>query len=192
MKIDAIVLLMTGMFVTHSAYADMKEFRSNVKSFLTETFAGELEFSFQRQKIQFQGCKQKAYDLVISKPFTDQFSIDMSLGYAKGHNNWGIFSQTVLVKEYQIVPRWQFDEFALGMGVKMQSAHQLRSSHGPDFNLPLQKEWAVEADIPTYFDNHNMRISLAHQQWQSDDIAFTDGEYNAENNAINIEYSIVF
>ncbi|MBT0586171.1 hypothetical protein [Alteromonas oceanisediminis] len=169
---------------------------SQLEEKITEWLGGQTQqpfkISFNKQKIQFQGCKQKAYDLLISKPITDRFSIDMSLGYAKGRNSFGVYSQTVLIKEYQIMPRWHFEGFAVGMGITVQSAHELRSSHGPDIRLPLQKAYAIEADLPAFAENHSTRVSLAHETWQAEDVAFTDGSYSAKNTALTVSYSIAF
>lgn len=192
MKRLLVIASLVCFLLPFTAQAKSSSFSNAVSEWLDDSAGQDLQFSFEKRKIQFQGCKQKAYDLVITQRFAETFSLDMSLGYAKGRNSFGVFSQTVLVKEYQIIPRWHFEQFALGIGMKVQSSHELRSSHGPEFKLPLQETFAVEADLPAFSESHHLRLTLSHEQWKSDDIAFSNAGYSAENNQLTVEYSIAF
>ena len=192
MKLRICVLLCSLAVIANLAAKPADVLKSSVKKWLGDGDSNQLQISFNKQKIQFEGCKQKAYELFVSKPFTNNFSLDMSLGYAKGRNSWGVFSQTVLVKNYQITPRWHFEHFSLGLGLSVQQSHRLKTSHGPDINLPLQKQWSIEADLPTFAENHSTRISLVHQQWQSNDVAYSATDYSAKNTALMANYSILF
>lgn len=192
MKTIQFLLLSLFLASTNVQAFESKSAKSSIKNWLKGNVGEHLQISFNKQKIQFEGCKLKAYDLLFTKPVGDHLSLDMSLGYATGRNSWGIFSQTVMVKSYQITPRWHFKHFSLGLGLSIQQAHQLKTSHGPEINLPLQKQWSIEADLPTLADNHSTRISLIRQEWEANNLAFSTTNYKAQNTALMVNYSVVF
>ncbi|WP_100657979.1 hypothetical protein [Alteromonas flava] len=174
-----------------NTYAKSSTVQKHLSNWLDTVVGEELEFSFEKRKIQFRGCKQKAYDLVITRQFGDDFSVDMSLGYAKGRNSFGVYSHTVLVKEFELMPRWQLGEFTIGLGLKKQSSHSLRSSHAASIQLPLRQAWAFELDLPTFNKAHAFRMKLEHEKWQHVDSIATINNA-ASNNAIALEYAIAF
>ena len=90
------------------------------------------------------------------------------------------------------MPKWHFEGFSLGVDMSVQQAHRLRTSHGPDINLPLQKQWTVEADLPAFADNHTTRIAMVHEQWQAEDVGLSSSNYSAKNTGVNLSYSILF
>ena len=187
------LILSIVLTLSFSAHAGGSEkLKSSLEKWLGNGFGQQLQVSVNKQKIQFEGCKQKAYELYVSKPFAENFSIVMSLAYGKGKTSWGVFSQTVIVKQYRIVPKWHFEGFSVGVGMSVQQAHRLRTSHGPDINLPLQKQWTVEADLPAFADNHTTRIAMVHEQWQAEDVGLSSSNYSAKNTGVNLSYSILF
>lgn len=192
MKFKLFIFFCFNLLIADAQAIGSNSVKSSLKSWFSNSVGEHIDVSFNKQKIQFDGCKLKAYDLLITRAFGEHLSLDMSLGYATGRNSWGIFSQTVMVKNYQITPRWHFDQVSIGIGISIQQSHQLKTSHGPEINLPLQKQWSIEADLPALADNHHMRLSLVRQQWQANNLAFSSTNYTAQNTGFSVNYSVVF
>ncbi|WP_100642646.1 hypothetical protein [Alteromonas facilis] len=181
-----------SLCVCANAHAGIKGDREAAAEWLVEQTSGLFSLSFNKQKIQFEGCKQKAYDLTLTSDISDGFSIDFSIGYGKAKNSWGVFSQQVIEQDYQFMPRWQFADWRIGLGVKVQSTHQLRASHGPAIELPLSKQWAIEADLPAFSEDHHFRVALVREDWrytETQDVAVATFNHN---NAITLNYSMRF
>ena len=68
------------------------------------------EVTFNKSRLKFDGCKHREYELAINQPVSENFSVEALVTHAKGQLVWGTYQQSVSVKKYSFIPRYQVSE----------------------------------------------------------------------------------
>lgn len=178
----------------------MSSFCSASSDVLDNTFAWlqtlapqNIEFKVAKSAIKFSGCKQKEYSALLHQPLTENFTLEMGLGYAKGRHSWGVFNQKISVKELSFIPRYQVGQnISLGMGLIAQSQTEFSTTQGAEFNLPKNTEWLINTRINGFVQNHYWEWTASSQKWQASDGFGELFENGATNNKIGLSYNGYF
>jgi hypothetical protein len=152
-----------------------------------------IEFKVEKSAIKFSGCKQKEYLAALNQPLTENFVLEMGLGYAKGRHSWGVFSQKISVKEFSIIPRYQVShDISIGFGMIAQSQTEFRTSQGLEFNLPKNTEWLVNTRTEGFANNHYWEWTASSQKWSAASDLGGLFENGLTNNKIGLSYNGYF
>lgn len=152
-----------------------------------------IEFSVEKSAIKFSGCKQKEYLAVLNQPLTENFVLEMGLGYAKGRHSWGVFNQNISVKEFSLIPRYQVShDISIGFGLIAQSQTEFKTTQGVEFNLPKNTEWLLNTRTDGFANNHYWEWTASSQKWSASDDFGGLFENGATNNKIGLSYNGYF
>jgi hypothetical protein len=152
-----------------------------------------IEFTLEKSAIKFSGCKQKKYLAAFNQPLTENFVMEMRLGYAKGAHNWGVFNQKISVTEFSFIPRYQFShDISIGFGVITQSQTEFKTSQGLEFNLPKNTEWLLNTRTDGFANNHYWEWTASSQKWSASDDIGGVFENGSTNNKIGLSYNGYF
>ncbi|KXI29301.1 hypothetical protein [Paraglaciecola hydrolytica] len=137
---------------------------------LVESLPKETLLDFDSAGMGFQGCKHREYQMRLTQPLSERFSVDTSLGYAKGKLQWGVFSQQVSMYEWSLVPRFQVSErLSFGLGLVTQSQVAFKTTQGLVFDLPKNTEWLLSSRMQALQAEHYWELTVSSQKWQATD-----------------------
>lgn len=183
------ILLCILMFCSFSCLAENLLLRTSI-NWIVEALPEDTSFDFASEGLRFKGCKQRDYQMRISKPMTEFISIDTSLGYSKGQLQWGVFSQKVTMYELSVVPRYQLSErLSIGFGVIAQSEVKFKTAQGLAFDLPSSTEWLASSRIQGVAPGHYWEFMLSSQKWQASQQAGNWFERGLSNNKLSLAYN---
>lgn len=185
-------LLATCLLMSSNCFANTDPLAATLN--WLQTWAPQnIEFKVAKSAIKFNGCKQKEYLAALNQSLTENFVLEMGLGYAKGAHTWGVFKQKISVKEFSFIPRYQVShDISIGFGVIAQSQTEFKTSQGFEFNLPKNTEWLVNTRTEGFTNNHYWEWTASSQKWRaSNDLGgiFEDG---TTNNKIGLSYNGYF
>ncbi|WP_293750134.1 hypothetical protein [uncultured Paraglaciecola sp.] len=186
------VLLATCLLISSHCSANSDVLASTLN--WLQTWAPQnVEFKVEKSAIKFSGCKQKEYLAAFNQPLTENFVLEMGVGYAKGAHSWGVFKQKISVKEFSIIPRYQFShDLSIGFGVIAQSQTEFKTSQGIEFNLPRNTEWLVNTRTDGFANNHYWEWTASSQKWGASNDFGGLFENGATNNKIGLSYNGYF
>lgn len=159
-----------------------------LKSSLPDT-----KIEFNKERIRFDGCNQKEYQLVVTQPLTDSLSLNGGLSYARGKLDFGIFQQDIQVRRVSLVPTLTTSQnVSFGLGVMLQSEPQFRDSNGFSFDLPASQMMMFETRLQDNNKRHQLLIRLSSQRWDSSDINGNWFERGLADNKLSLRYEAEF
>lgn len=165
----------------------------NSVEWLTDSLPEETLFNFDSEGLGFKGCKHREYQMRLSQPLSQDFSLDTTIGYSKGKLQWGVFSQKVSMYEWSLVPRYQVSErISFGVGFVSQSEVSFKTTQGLTFDLPRNTEWLAASRIQGLAENHYWELKVSSQKWQASAASGTWFERGEADNKINLLYSGYF
>lgn len=186
------VLVMTCLLMSNlcSASSDVMD---NTFAWLQTLAPENIEFKVEKSSIKFSGCKQKEYLALMHQPVTENITLEMGLGYAKGRHSWGVFNQKISVKELSFIPRYQVSQnISIGLGLVAQSQTDFSTSQGAEFNLPKNTEWLINTRVVGFAQNHYWEWTASSQKWQASNKFGELFESGATNNKIGLSYNGYF
>jgi len=166
---------------------------SSSLSWLKSALPEQTQLSFNKDKIKFEGCRHKEYELLLTQALTRNLFIESSLSYASGKLNWGVYQQKVSARQWSFVPRYQFSEKVnVGFGIKVQAAPEFKTSQGVDIDLPKNKTFLASTRVKGFAEKHYIEITISSRQWVATNINGTWFEKGASDNKLNISYQAYF
>lgn len=126
------------------------------------------QLGFSENTIKFDGCRQREYRLTLDQVLSKKLHVESVIGYEKGELTWGAHKQKISMREWSIVPRYQFNRlFDIGFGVVRSMAAQFETTDGADLQLPKSIQWLLSSRTAGLDDNHFFEVTISSQQWQS-------------------------
>lgn len=160
-----------------------------LKSSLPDTTKVE----FNKSRIKFNGCKHREYELLLSQPFTDKFSFEGGLTYAKGQLSWGINNQRISLKRYSVMPRYKVSHrMSISAGMVIQSAPEFKSSQGVALELPKSRIYMITSRFKGVRDDHHIDLELSSHRWESTGEQGSLFNSGLVDNKLNVSYSAFF
>ncbi|MBU3002176.1 hypothetical protein [Paraglaciecola arctica] len=161
------ILVTTSILISSHSYAS-SDVLATTLNWLKTWSPQNIEFTMLKSAIKFNGCRQKEYLAAFNQPLTDNITLEMAVGYAKGKHSWGVFSQKISVKEFTFVPRFHLTQnVSIGFGVIAQSQTEFKTSQGIELNLPKNTEWLFSTRTNGFAYNHYLEWSLSSQKWRA-------------------------
>lgn len=150
-----------------------------------------MSVNFTKQRIFFKGCKQKEYQLALSKQFSPVFGLEASMHYDKGELSFGVLSQKVTSKAYEITSWWTVNAFRFGISHKVRSSIKMSSPMTEQLTLPTSQSIGLHMELPGIRKAHSVSVSLSRENWQA---STTNNQtwQEIEDNQINLQYAIAF
>ena len=151
------------------------------------------EVTFNKSRLKFDGCKHREYELAINQPFSENFSVEALVTHAKGQLVWGTYQQSVSVKKYSFIPRYQVSEnVSLGAGMVYQSSPEFKTSQGFDINLPKSQMFLVSSRFQGLRNNHHIELEFSSTKYSATDTAGNWFERGAADNKFTVSYEASF
>ncbi len=180
------------MLVSPVSHAD--ELADKATGWLADVFDSQhlLEVDLSKQRIRFNGCKQKAYQLAFSQQFTQQFSVEANLHYDKGEHRFGVLRQKVSSKAVEVISWWHTKTLRLGVGHKVITSHKMSSPMTEPLSLPTSEALGLHLQMPGMRASHNLAVSLQREVWHVADFAGAANGTSLRDNQLNLQYAIAF
>ncbi|GAC20525.1 hypothetical protein [Paraglaciecola arctica] len=186
-------VLLAACILVSSHCAASSDALATTMSWLQTWAPQNIEFNLAKSAIKFTGCKQKEYLAALTQPLTENFVLEVGLGYAKGKHSWGVFSQKVSVKEFSFIPRYQVSHgFSIGFGLIAQSKTEFKTTQGVEFDLPKNTEWLLNARTDGFANEHYWEWTASSQKWSASDDFGGVFESGATNIKIALSYNGYF
>ena len=161
------ILLVSTVLFCCNAYATDSLLKVSL-GLVKDSLPKDIDVSFSKSRIKFDGCKHREYQLRFVKPVSEAFSIEADMTHAKGQLDWGVYNQSVSVMRYSIVPTYHYSEqLAFGAGMTYQSSPDFKTSHSGEFELPEHKKLFVRTRIFGMRQDHHVEFELSRANWQA-------------------------
>ncbi|MCU7553364.1 hypothetical protein OCL06_01990 [Alteromonas sp. ASW11-19] len=183
-----------GLLMMVSPLTNADELADRATAWMSDIFNSQhvLEVDLTKQKIRFNGCKQKAYQLAFSQQLTKQFSVEANLHYDKGELRFGVLRQKVSSKAVEVISWWHTDTLRLGLGHKVITSHKMSSPMTESLSLPTSQALGVHLEMPGMRASHNLALSLQREVWEVADFAGAANGTSLRDNQLNLQYAIAF
>lgn len=145
-----------------------------------------------KNKIKFEGCKQKQYQLAFSQQIAPMFNIEAIVHYNKGTLAHGILSQRVRSHEFELVSWWDSGDYRVGLSHKVRPRHEMRIPVADTIRLPTSTSAGVYLEIPFKEDKHLLTIGALRESWESDGASLKLPWRASTDNQVKLHYAINF
>lgn len=181
-------VFLTCLMVLSSHCIAKNDFASRSANWLQSALPESTEFTFNRQKIKFDGCKHKEYEILVRQPWSEDFALEASIGYAKNRIKLGLHQQILTYKEFTFVPRYQASShISVGAGFVYRTEPEFRSAND-QFNLPASQAWLVNSRIGGWQQDHHIELELSARRWQATDNDGNWFERGSRESRLNLTY----
>lgn len=168
-------------------------FVKNSVNWLKSNLPEATKLEFNKSRIKFNGCKHREYELLLTQPFSENFSFEGGLTYAKGQLSWGINNQRISLKRYSLMPRYKVNHYmSLSAGMVLQSAPEFKSSQGVAFDLPKSRIYMVASRFKGVREDHHVDVELSSHRWDSTGELGSLFDNGFIDNKVNVSYSAYF
>ncbi|TRY31448.1 hypothetical protein [Aliiglaciecola sp. M165] len=183
-------LLMTLVGTTCQA---QDNFVSQSVNWLKSSLPDTVNVEFNKSRIKFNGCKHREYELKLTQPFTENFSFEGGLTYAKGQLSWGINNQKISLKRYSVMPRYEVNHYvSVSAGMVLQSAPEFKSSQGVQFELPESRIYMITSRFKGVREDHHVDLEFSSHRWESTGELGSLFDNGFIDNKVNVSYSAYF
>ncbi len=145
-----------------------------------------------KNKIKFEGCKQKQYQLAFSQQIAPMFNIEAIVHYNKGLLDNGVLSQRVRSHEFELVSWWDSGDYRLGLSHKVRPRHEMSIPVADTVRLPTSTSAGIYLEIPFKEDKHVLTIGALRESWESDGASFQLPWRSSRDNQVKLQYAINF
>jgi hypothetical protein len=127
---------------------------------------------------------------MLNQMVTKNLHIETAIGYQKGELTLGAYKQKMSMREWSIMPRYQFSSLLnLGIGVVRQMAAQFEATNGTELQFPNSTQWLVSTRTPGLDEDHYVEVAISSQQWQRSNLVGNWIARGQSDNKVNLSYS---
>lgn len=186
-------LISLAFLMTSSSVCADSEWVNQSVEWLKDALPQNTTVSFNKSRIKFNGCKHREYELLVSQPVTENFTVEAQITQAKGQLDWGLYKQSVRLEQFSIVPRYRVSErVSLGAGMVIQSSPEFRTSHGFDTDLPEGEILLLNSRIYGIQQDHQIEFEISRTRYAATSESGTWFERGEADNKVTLSYEVIF
>ncbi len=148
--------------------------------------------SLTKNKIKFEGCKQKQYQLALSHKVTNELNIDAVVYYNKGLLDFGVLTQRVRSHEFEVVGWWNKKGYRIGLSHKVRPRHTMTLPLSDTVYLPTSTTAGVYIELPLANNNHLLTLGAMQESWDGNSASINLPWRSSKDNQITLTYAITY
>lgn len=154
--------------------------------------ADAVSVSLSKNKIKFDGCRQKDYRLSIATSLTSAINVEAVARYGRGVLEFGVFNQRVTSRAYELITWWQQPDYRMGLASQLRPAHSLDLPMSGSFALPDSTTFSVYFETEGWQEAHTLSFALRRESWRANSSDLTLSWDRSADNQIQMAYRIGF
>ncbi|MBU3020753.1 hypothetical protein [Aestuariibacter sp. A3R04] len=151
-----------------------------------------ISVSLSKNKIKFDGCRQKDYKLSVATSLTRNINVEAIARYGRGVLEFGVFNQRVTSRAYELITWWQQPNYRMGLASQLRPAHDLDLPMSGSFSLPDSTTFSVYLETQGWRDAHTLSFALRRESWRANSSDLVLSWDRSADNQIHLGYKIGF
>lgn len=186
------IIILFSLTFSCSAFAENDLWEITL-DWLQTSLPEQSQLEFNQKHIEFDGCRQRDYQLLLNQRVSNNWHIETAIGYEKGELTLGAYKQKVSMREWSVIPRYQINSLLnVGFGVVRQMAVQFETASSADRQFPNSTRWLLSSRTPGLEEDHYLEVTLSRQQWQRTNIAGNWLGRGQGDKKVNVSYTGYF
>ncbi|MCW8109792.1 hypothetical protein OPS25_14895 [Alteromonas ponticola] len=194
MKMVNRIICGTALALAGSSCFAATSYSSDLGNAITDYLnrADDFAVTFTKKKLRFNGYKQREYELTMAQHLSPRMTIEATLHYEKGRQDYGVLNQKVSSKGYQLASWYQMGSYAWGISNRVVSAHEINIPLAETIDLPTSQAVSLNMRTEGFRDTHHLLFSAVREKWSAENPALGLSWNKAYDNQLRMNYSIVF
>ncbi|MEC7690778.1 MAG: hypothetical protein VYE47_08215 [Pseudomonadota bacterium] len=155
-------------------------------------YSGDISVSLSKNKIRFNGCRQKDYKLSLATRISDTVNLEAVASYGRAVMDFGVFSQRVTSRAYELITWWEQPAYRVGVASGVRPAHDIDLPVSGSFALPDSNTVSVYLETEGAEENHTMSFAVRRETWHGDTSDITLSQDKSYDNQVQLGYRVSF